>query len=171
MRGEALLKSVTLIAAGTLLLVAGLISVTRATQPADLVRVPDVKFQRLDGSSIALADFRGKVVLLNFWGTWCVPCLQEIPELVDLAHRHQKKGLVVVGIAIDSGRPEDIREFAAAHGMDYPILQGELSIAKRFFHVVGFPTSLLVDRNGMIRKRYFGPQTAEVLKHDVEPLL
>ena len=133
--------------------------------------IPKVAFQDLNGSAIALSDLKGKVVLINFWGTWCVPCLQEIPELVRLSHRFRKSGFEVVGIAVDSGQPEDIRKFMSEHGMDYQILIGDLGIVKSRFYVVGFPTSLLMDRQGLIRKRYIGPQTEEVLKHDVEPLL
>lgn len=120
---------------------------------------------------MTLSDLKGKVVLVNFWGTWCVPCLREIPELVALSHRFKGEGLEVVGIAIDSGRPEDIRKFMAEHGMDYLILIGDLSVVKSRFHVIGFPTSLLIDRRGMVQKRYVGPQTEEVLKRDVESLL
>jgi thiol-disulfide isomerase/thioredoxin len=133
--------------------------------------MPQATFESLNRSPVTLAELKGKVILLNFWGTWCVPCLQEIPELVRLAHQYRQRGLEVVGIAIDSGRPEDIRAFMAEHGMDYQILIGDVSTAKRLFRVVGFPTSVLIDRGGMIRKRYVGPQTEEVLRHDVAPLL
>ena len=88
-----------------------------------------------------------------------------------LSHQLKKEGLEVVGIAVDSGRPEDIRVFIEEHGMDYQVLIGDLDNVKSQFHVMGFPTSLLIDRHGKIRKRYFGPQTEEVLKNDVKPLL
>ncbi len=149
---------------------AGSLTVAMATDAKELISVPDAAFQELNGSVITPSAFRGKVVLLNFWGTWCVPCLREIPELVRLSRQLKSRGLEIVGIAVDSGRPDDIRQFMAAHGMDYQILIGDLAIVKRSFQVVGFPTSLLIDRHGIIRKRYFGPQTEAVLKRDVEPL-
>lgn len=154
-----------------LLAIAGSITDTTGSGLTELNSVPDATFRELNGSVVTASDLKGTVVLINFWGTWCVLCLQEIPELVRLLHQFKKRGLEVVGIAVDSGRPEDIREFMTAHGMDYYILIGDLAIVKRVFRVVGFPTSLLVDRHRMIRKRYFGPQTGAVLKKDVESLL
>jgi len=137
----------------------------------DLKPVPDVVFLDLKGSRRALSEFQGRVVLINFWGTWCVPCLREIPERVFLSHQLKGRGLEVVGIAIDSGRPEDIRSFMTEHGMDYHIRLGELGLAKRVFQILGFPTSLLIDRHGMVCKRYVGPQTLEVFRKDAEALL
>ncbi len=148
-----------------------LLLVPNAAALNETMPVPDATFQGLTGAQVRLADFKGKVVLLNFWGTWCVPCLREIPELVRVSEQFQKKGFAVLGIAVDSGRPDDIRAFMAEHRMTYTILIGELGFIKKAFRVVGFPTSILIDRQGMIRKRYVGPQSVEVFKNDVEPLL
>ena len=160
-----------LIAVGALLLVATVTPVAKTAESVERSRVPDVVFRALDGSSMTLSDFAGKIVLLNFWGTWCAPCLDEIPELVRLSHQFKNRGVEVVGVALDSGSPDDIREFMAVHGMDYEIVIGDLSVVKSRFHVFGFPTSLLIDRQGIVRKRYFGPQTEEVFRNDVVPLL
>ena len=144
---------------------------TNATAATPLSPVPNATFQKLDGTPITLSDLRGAVVLINFWGTWCGPCLQEIPHLVRLSHQLKTKGLEVIGIALDSGNPNDIQAFMAEHGMDYAVWMGDLAMVKKRFHVMGFPTSLLIDREGLIHKRYFGPHTEEVFTHDVEPLL
>lgn len=154
-----------------LVVMANSTAVATAGTPSDFKPVPEATFHALDGTPVAVSTFQGSVVLINFWGTWCAPCFQEIPELVRLSHQFKKRGLEVVGVAVDSGRPEDIREFMAEYGMDYQILVGDMSIVKSRFRVLGFPTSLLIDRQGLIRKRYFGPQTEEALKKDVEPLL
>ena len=156
---------------GAFLLMLSLLLVPNAAALNETMPVPDATFQGLTGTQVRLADFKGKVVLLNFWGTWCVPCLREIPELVRVSEQFQKKGFAVLGIAVDSGRPDDIRAFMAEHRMTYTILIGELGFIKKAFRVVGFPTSILIDRQGMIRKRYVGPQSEEVFKRDVEPLL
>ncbi len=156
---------------GAFLLMLSLLLVPNAAALNETMPVPDATFQGLTGAQVRLADFKGKVVLLNFWGTWCVPCLREIPELVRVSEQFQKKGFAVLGIAVDSGRPDDIRAFMAEHRMTYTILIGELGFIKKAFRVVGFPTSILIDRQGMIRKRYVGPQSEEVFKRDVEPLL
>lgn len=159
------------IAAGAFLLTVSLIAVTQAAGLNNLKPVPAVAFSDLRGASVSLSDFKGTVLLVNFWGTWCVPCLREIPELVRLSARFDKRGLAVVGIAVDSGRPEDIRTFMTEHRMNYATLVGELGLVRKSFQVIGFPTTLLVDRHGMIRKRYVGPQTEETFRKDVEALL
>ena len=155
----------------TLMALASLIPTITGIGLAESTRLPDVPFRSLDGATVTLSDLKGKVVLINFWGTWCAPCLQEIPELVRLSHQFRQRGLEVLGVAVDSGRPEDIRKFLVDHGMDYRIVIGDLSVVKKQFSIFGFPTSLLVDRQGRLHRRYFGPQTAAVLTRDVEPLL
>ena len=159
------------ITTGACLLTASLIATTQAAGLNDPKPVPASAFRDLKGTSVSLSDFKGKVLLVNFWGTWCVPCLREIPELVRLSARFDTKGLAVVGIAVDSGRPEDIRAFMAEHRMNYPTLVSNLGPVKKTFQVVGFPTTLLIDRHGLIRKRYVGPQTEETFSKDVEALL
>lgn len=144
---------------------------TNAATATPLSPVPNATFQKLDGTPIALPDLKGAVILINFWGTWCKPCLQEIPHLVRLSHQLKAKGLEVVGIALDSGSPNDIQAFMAEHGMDYAVWMGDLAMVKKRFQVMGFPTSLLIDSKGLIHKRYFGPHTEEVFKQDVESLL
>lgn len=156
---------------GAFLLMLSLLLVPNAAALNETMPAPDATFQGLTGVQVRLADFKGKVVLLNFWGTWCVPCLREIPELVRVSEQFQKRRFAVLGIAVDSGRPDDIRAFMAEHRMTYTILIGELGFIKKAFRVVGFPTSILIDRQGIIRKRYVGPQSEEVFKNDVEPLL
>ncbi|TKB80898.1 MAG: TlpA family protein disulfide reductase [Nitrospira sp.] len=159
------------ITAGLFLLTASLIADTQAAGLNDPKPVPASAFRDLRGTSVSLSDFKGQVLLVNFWGTWCVPCLREIPELVRLSARFDTKGLAVVGIAVDSGRPDDIRAFMIEHQINYPTLVSPLGPVKKIFRVVGFPTTLLIDRHGVIRKRYVGPQTEETLRQDVEALL
>jgi len=165
------LTQLSLMALRILVIAATLTTITIASASTQLIPLPDATFQELNGSPRSLSDLKGTVVLLNFWGTWCAPCLQEIPGLIRLSHQFKTKGLEVVGIALESGHPQDIRAFMTEHGMDYSMLMGDMALVKKRFHIMGFPTSLLIDRQGQIRKRYFGPQTEEVFKHDVELLL
>ncbi len=153
------------------MLMVNLMGGARAADVRQWTVVPDAAIYDLDGAPVALSDFNGKVVLINFWGTWCVPCLQEIPELVQLSHQFTAQQMNVVGIAVESGTPQTIRTFIAKQGMNYPIFMSELNVVKAQFQVVGFPTSLLIDRQGGIRKRYFGPQTVEQLTQDIQHLL
>ena len=135
------------------------------------IPAPEAEFEALDGSTVALADFRGRIVVLNFWGTWCPPCVREIPELVELQPRLEELGGTVLGPAIDSGSPGKIEEFLAEFGVNYPIVIASNSQAVGVFGAVGYPFTLLIDAEGVIRRRYLGPQTADGLERDVRDLL
>lgn len=131
----------------------------------------DMTFQTLDGRTMVVSEMQNTVILINFWGTWCAPCLEEIPDLIKLSHHFHSNGLQVIGVALASGSSEEVRAFAEAHGMDYVVVIGDMEEVKTHFQVMGFPTSVLIDREGVIRKRYFGPQTEAGLTNDVMPLL
>lgn len=126
---------------------------------------------RAGKDSASLKDFRGQVVLLNFWATWCPPCEREIPELVKLQRELRDRPAGVVGIAVESGRPAEIAEYAKDHSMNYPIWLTDSRTAASRFEAFGLPISLLVDTNGVIRRRYLGPQRFHTLRRDVERLL
>ncbi len=134
-------------------------------------RVPEVVFETLEGGTARLSDLAGRVVVVNFWGTWCAPCRRELPELVDLGHAFAGRGVAVVGIAIDSGEPGEIREFADTYGVDYEIWMSTTEVAITEFNAVGYPYTLLIDREGFIRNEYLGAQTLDSLTPAVEALL
>ena len=129
---------------------------------------PSAVFTSLDGGDASLDDYRGKVVILNLWGTWCPPCRREIPELVELQEELLERDATVVSIAVDSGAEKSIRSFAAEFGIDYPIWLGSTDEAVRHFKAIGFPYTLLIDREGVVRKQYLGPQSRETLLADAE---
>lgn len=135
------------------------------------VPTPTVRFATLDGDSVSLADYRGRVVLLNFWGTWCAPCLVEIPHLIQVHRELRSLGGTVVGPAIESGTPEEIRGFGRRHGMTWPLWIADPGLAVERFGAIGYPYTLLIDRDGVVRRLYLGPQTAGTLLSDVERLL
>lgn len=132
------------------------------------IRASEAEFRTLEGKRTSLVDYRGRVVILNLWGTWCPPCRREIPELVELQAELEERGATVVSIAVDSGSRRSIRSFAEEFGIDYPIWVSGTDEVVRHFRVVGFPFTLLIDREGLIRKQYLGPQTREALLADAE---
>lgn len=108
----------------------------------------DFSLEDMQGKTQRLADYRGKWVLINFWATWCPPCISEIPELTSLHDAHKDNDLVVIGIAIDSGSSKKVADFAKAHGISYPVVMGNHKITAQIGEVEVLPTSYLYAPNG-----------------------
>ena len=142
-----------------------------AEVPSGAKRAPDDAFRTLEGGEASLHDLRGNVVVANLWGTWCLPCRDELPELVELARAYANRPVIILGLAVESGDPEEIRDFLADFGADYPNWMLGMDDAVATFEAVGFPTTLIVDPEGWIRKALLGPQTVESLGEEIEALL
>lgn len=150
-------------------------------QPADPARVaaglnkenlqpvPEVELQTLDGQSFQLSSLRGRVVLLNFWATWCVPCRSEIPEF-NVMHRDlESQGLSIVGVSTyDSAN--DVRNFWNDIPQNYTSLIGDSGVESKFA-VSGLPTTFIIDRNGNIRAKIIGERKRDTFEAAVRPLL
>ncbi len=133
--------------------------------------VPDTRFTTLEGASVSLRDLEGSVLIVNFWGTWCVPCRREIPELVELHDHYADRGVEVIGIAVDSGEPEEIREFMDGYGVRYRLWTTGAVTALAEFGSHSYPFTLVVDRDGGVVSSVFGPQTVASMTSLIEPLL
>ncbi|MBI5848381.1 MAG: TlpA family protein disulfide reductase [Nitrospirae bacterium] len=112
---------------------------------------PDFTRKDLSGKSITLSDYKGKVVLLEFWATWCPPCKASIPGLIALHKKFEQKGFIILGVSIDtdSDALEQVRRFAASHSISYPVLLADESMPKQY-NVVSIPTSFLIGKDGKI---------------------
>jgi len=104
-------------------------------------------FEDMQGQPQRLADYRGKWVLVNFWATWCPPCLEEIPDLVDLHRAHSKKDLAVIGVALDSSA-KSVRQFIDRFKVNYPVVLGDYDLAEQVGEVTVLPTSYLYNPQG-----------------------
>lgn len=118
---------------------------------------PQYRYVTLDGEAISNESLRGKVVLVNFWATWCTPCRVEMPLLEQMAARHKDAGFVIVGLAVDRVSTEQVRAFVQDRGVTYPIAHVDGSAEQVFGGVHGYPTSFLIDRTGKIRQAVIGP--------------
>jgi peroxiredoxin len=132
---------------------------------------PDFALKNLKGHKVRLTDFGGKVVLLNFWATWCPPCRVEIPHLKELYAKYQDKGLEVIGISLDLAGEEVVKIFVERNQISYSILLGDERIAVDYGGILGIPTSFLIDRQGKIRQKLVGLQSKEVFEEAVKGLL
>lgn len=133
---------------------------------------PDVQFTKLDGSGFRLNDLRGRVVVLNFWATWCVPCRAEMPEFNQLQRELEPKGLSIVGASVSPlDTPDVIRSFQSDVKLDYMIVRGAEEIGSQFQNGPGLPVTHILDREGRIRKTFFGPQSRDVFESAIKPLL
>ncbi|MDX1610324.1 MAG: TlpA disulfide reductase family protein [Halofilum sp. (in: g-proteobacteria)] len=134
---------------------------------------PAVELPGLDGQPRSLAEFDGRVILLNFWATWCPPCLEEIPALSALQAQLGNRGLQVIGLALDER--EATREFAAELGIDYPVLIGgdaAFALSERFGNLPAtLPYTAVIDREGIIRAVHRGALTQSEAADLVRPYL
>jgi thiol-disulfide isomerase/thioredoxin len=130
----------------------------------------DFVLKDMNNASVKMADYKGKVVLLNFWATWCGPCKVEIPAFIELYDRYKGSGLVIAGVSIDDG-PDALRAFATEWGMKYPILLLQSDVEDAYGPFYGIPTSFLIARDGSICTKHIGPATKEQLEQEIKALL
>ncbi len=141
---------------------------------------PDVTFQDLEGNKVSLSSMRGKMVLVNFWATWCEPCRVEIPWMIDFQHKYSSKGFTMLGVAMDDDGKKVVDPFVQktqfdvdghSETMDYPIVLGNDDIATKFGGLIGLPTSVLISRDGKVIKRYIGLVNQKELEKEIESKL
>ncbi len=131
---------------------------------------PSLELRTLSGQPVRLADYRGQVVLVNMWATWCPPCKQEMPDLEAYYQAHRHQGFVIIGI--NDGESADIvRPFVEAYGLSFPIWLDERGLSEKAFRTINLPSSYVIDRHGTIRFAWKGAITYDVLETYITPLL
>jgi thiol-disulfide isomerase/thioredoxin len=131
--------------------------------------VPALHLVDLEGQPVSMDQWRGKVVLLNFWATWCGPCRQEIPSLVAL-QEHYRDRLVVVGLSIDEGTPESVKAFARQFKVNYPVAMADDDLQRAFGGISSVPSTFVVDPQGEIVQRHVGMLDPRMTEHEVRAL-
>ncbi|MBW2466764.1 MAG: TlpA family protein disulfide reductase [Deltaproteobacteria bacterium] len=124
-----------------------------------------------DQAMLDSSQFDGQVLLVAFFATWCPPCIQEIPVLMDLQDSFKSKGFSVVAFSVDEGDPASVKKLIDARGINYPVFLADSAITRSFGGVTGIPVSFLVNRKGEIVKKYFGYVDHDVLKEEIKTML
>ena len=132
---------------------------------------PNFTLLDTDGNNVSLSDYKGKVVIINFWTTWCGPCRYEIPDLVRLYEKYNQD-LIVLGISLDYDGPAVVPQFEERiGGVNYPLLYGNNNISNLYGGVTGVPTTFIIDRNMQVFKKYLGYRSPEVIEKDINELI
>jgi peroxiredoxin len=132
---------------------------------------PDFTLQDLNGKSVSLAGLRGKVILLDFWATWCPPCVKEIPHFVELYEQYKDKGVEILGISLDREGISVVKPFVQKFQIKYPIMMTDGKVDNDFGPITSIPTTFLIDSSGNIIKKYIGYNDKDVFETDIKKLL
>jgi len=132
---------------------------------------PDFSLSSPDGEQVKLSDFKGKVIILDFWATRCPPCRREIPDFIKLQDKYRDKGLVIIGVSLDRGNIETVKNFCRDEGVNYPIVMGDFEVTESYGGIMYIPTTFVIGRNGNIVKKFIGFTSMGVFEGEVEKLL
>ncbi len=125
----------------------------------------------LNGKKISLSDFKGKVVIIDFWATWCPPCVKEIPHFIDLYKEYKDKGLAIVGISVDHQGINVVKAFNKRYKINYPILMADSQVSRAYGNIRSIPTTFVIDPSGNFQKMYVGYRSKSVFEEDLKKLL
>jgi len=141
-----------------------------AKSSGEFPQAPDFALTSLSGNKINLQDYKGKVVLLDFWATWCGPCRIEIPGFVELQRKYGNQGFAIIGVSMDDG-PQPVRQFYDTFHMNYPVVMGSDKLGELYGGILGLPTSFLVGRDGRIYAKHVGLTDVSVFESEIKELL
>ena len=159
-------RAACVLAAAWLLLASGL----SAQRSLENQHAPPFSLQDMQGRRIDLAQYRGKVVLLNFWATWCAPCRLEMPKLIEWQTRYGIQGFQVLGVSIDD-TAAPVRPFLNQLHVNYPVVMGDSKLEQLYGGIDGVPVTFLIDRQGIVRERFDGGPDLGALEWEVKRLL
>jgi peroxiredoxin len=131
---------------------------------------PPFSLTDINGQKLDLASYRGKVLLLDFWATWCAPCRTEIPHFIEMQNRYSSQGLQIIGISLDDSE-KPVKKFYSEQKMNYPVAVGDDKLADAYGGVLGLPVAFIIDREGRILYKHTGETAAEVFEKEIREAL
>lgn len=138
---------------------------------------PEFSLKDMDGNQVKLSDYKGKVVILDFWATWCPPCVKEIPHFNDLSKKYGEDGLVVLGVSVDRGGVDAVKKFKKKNTIDYTVVFSDAPTQSKYQALLpkdmrgGIPYTFVIDREGNVKDYYVGYRPMEVFVNAITPLL
>jgi len=132
---------------------------------------PDFALLDINGEKKSMSDFSGKVIILNFWATWCPPCREEIKHLIELYEEYKHRGLEIIGVSLDWNAQRVAGPFAEEKGINYTILLGDQNVVDLYGGIMSIPTTFIIGRDGGIRDKYIGYRNKTDFEKDIEGLL
>lgn len=130
----------------------------------DFKPAPDFTIKGLNGQDLTLSDYQGKVIFLNFWATWCSPCKAEIPGFIEIFEKYKDRGMVIIGISLDSAGEGKIREFVEEYKITYPVAKGSMGLAREYGTGRVIPETFIIDQQGHIRHKHIGYMDKDTLE-------
>ncbi len=132
-------------------------------------KAPQFELKDINGKVLKLSDYKGKVVFLNFWATWCGPCRKEIPDFIDMQKIYEKHDFTFIGVALDDY--ESVVKYSKENKINYPIVMGTQETQKLYGGIRGIPTSFLIGKDGIIKQQYVGYRPKNVFEKDIKAQL
>lgn len=142
----------------------------RTAQETKLTPAPDFTLIDINGHPLQLSDYKGKVVLLDFWATWCAPCRSEIPKFIAWQKQYGPQGLQVIGLSMDDDS-KPVPAFMQQFGIDYPVAMGDAKLADQYGGVLGLPVTFVIGRDGQIYHKHVGLTDMALLEGEVKQVL
>lgn len=131
---------------------------------------PDFTLLQLNGESFTLSSLKGKVIILDFWATWCPPCIKGIPDFIDLQEEYKEQGLEIVGVLLDQGKKASLESKVKEMGINYVVVPGGREITQAYGGVRAIPTTFIIDQNGNKVKKYVGLNSKETFESKIKEL-